>query len=180
MARRSALPVQVLAPLVGGVCGDHGARRYDDAGAGPAGAGRGDDRRGGHGALCRRRSRTRWTATSKWCAGCVTSGARWPAARQGVSVPRMRVVALLATVSSRGYWSVRGCAERRRFCSIAGRWGSGGNSCGFGVVVAGGGRLAWVGEWLGGCVCGAGGPGACRWAGLVSGLDRAGLGRWRW
>src|SRR6185312_10539446 len=51
-----------------------------------------------------------------------------------------------------------------------------GKSLAFGVVVAGGGRLAWVGEWLGGCVCGAGGPGACRGAGLVSSLDRAGLG----
>jgi hypothetical protein len=32
VARRSALPVQVLPPLVGGVCGDDGARRDDDAG----------------------------------------------------------------------------------------------------------------------------------------------------
>src|SRR6185312_17011344 len=44
-------------------------------------------------------------------------------------------------------------------------------SLAFGVVVAGGGRLAWVGEWLGGCGCCGGGRGAWRWSGVVSGLD---------
>jgi len=103
VARRSALPVQVLPPLVGGVCGDHRARRYDDAGAGPAEAGRCDDR-----------PRGPWRFMSSAIAVTVdrdievVRGLRdqWRSLARssvGVSVPRMRIVALLATVSSRGW-----------------------------------------------------------------------------
>jgi hypothetical protein len=94
VARRSALPVQVLPLLVGGVCGDDGAHLLRRCGAGPRGAGRGDDR---HGALCRRCVRTVDRDVE------VVRGPRdqWRSlarSSEGVSVPRMRVVVLLATV----------------------------------------------------------------------------------
>ena len=98
VARRSALPVQVLPLLVGGMCADDGARRYDDAALARAELA---------GAMIA--AGVPWGFVSAAIADTVerdvevVRGLRdqWRSlarSSEGVSVPRMRAVAVLATV----------------------------------------------------------------------------------